>query len=150
MRIVVHKGDGRHRLICVRDDGSSTRAETGPGLPAHDLAHFVAERALGLRRGFFGNIAAGRTIAELNDPGVIRALDAEAWTAEALARALGATATGGCRAAELPSLVRAELGDGALPALDDGVARAMTDELARLLAEWRALPDGAALTLDWP
>lgn len=150
MRVVVHKGDGRHRLVCVRDDGSTTQAETGPGLPAHDLAHFVAERALGLERGFFGNVAGGRSIAELGDPAVIRALEAEAWAAEALARALGATATGGCRADELPALVRAELGDDALPALDGSVARAMADEFARLLAAWRALPDGAALTLDWP
>ena len=58
MRVVVHKADGRHRLVCVREDGSMTQAETGPGLPAHDLAHFVAERAFGLRRGFFGNVAA--------------------------------------------------------------------------------------------
>ncbi len=80
--------------MCVRDDGSTTQAETGPGLPGHDLLHYVAERALGLRRGFFGNVAAGRSLAALGDPAVIRALDEEAWTAEALARALGATATG--------------------------------------------------------
>jgi hypothetical protein len=149
MRVRVHKGDGRHRLICVRDDGSTTQSETGPGLPAHDLAHFVAERALGLRRGFFGNLAAGRTIAELGDPAVIRTLDGEAWVAETLARALGATATGGCRVDELPELVRAELGAGALPALTSDQARAMADELAALLAAWRALPEGEALTLDW-
>ncbi len=146
----IHKGGGRHRLVCVRDDGSSTQAETGPGLPAHDLAHFVAERALGLRRGFYGNVAAGHTIGELGDPAVIRALPPEAWTAETLARALGAVATGGCRVEELPALVRAELGEAALPRLDAAVARAMADEFAALLASWRALPDGEALTLDWP
>lgn len=150
MRVRIHKGDGRHRLVCVRDDGSSTQAETGPGLPAHDLAHWVAERALGLSRGFYGNIAAGRTIAELGDPEVIRMLPSEAWTAETLARALGALATGGCRVDELPALVRAELGADALPALDATVARAMADDFAALLASWRALPDGASLTLDWP
>jgi hypothetical protein len=150
VRVRIHKGGGRHRLVCVRDDGSSTQAETGPGLPAHDLAHWVAERALGLSRGFFGNVAGGRSIAELGDPAVIRTLPPEAWTAEALARALGAVATGGCRVEELPALVRAELGDGALPALDGAVARAMADEFAALLATWRALPDGDVLALDWP
>ncbi|MGZ3439228.1 MAG: hypothetical protein ACXVDD_06920 [Polyangia bacterium] len=148
MRIQVHKGGGRHRLICVRDDGSTTQSATGPGLPAHDLAHFVAERALGLRRGFFGNVAAGRTIAELGDPAVIRTLDAEAWAAETLARALGATATGGCRVDELPELVRAELGPDALPALDREVARAMAADFAALLAAWSALPEGEALALE--
>jgi hypothetical protein len=102
-----------------------------------------------LRRGFFGNLAAGRTIAELGDPAVIRTLDGEAWVAETLARALGATATGGCRVDELPELVRAELGAGALPALTGDLARAMADELLALLAAWRALPEGEAVTLDW-
>ena len=150
MRVRIHKGGGRHRLVCVRDDGSSTQAETGPGLPAHDLAHYVAERALALRRGFFGSIAAGRTIGELGDPAVIRTLPPEEWTAETLARALGAVSTGGCRVDELPALVRAELGADALPALDGTVARAMANEFAALLACWRALPDGDALLLDWP
>jgi hypothetical protein len=149
VRFAIHKGGGRHRLVCTRDDGTTTQAETGPGLPAHDLAHFVAERALGLMRGFFGNVAAGRTIAELGDLAVIRALDGEAWVAEALARALGATATGGCRVDELPALVRAELGADALPALTAEVARAMATEFAELVAAWRALADGETLSLPW-
>jgi len=150
VRIRIHKGDGRHRLICTRADGSTTQAETGPGLPAHDLAHLVAERALGLGAGFFGNVAAGRTIAELGDPAVIRTLGAEAWTAERLARALGATATGGCGADELPALVRAELGEAALPALTVDLAQQMVADFAAQLAAWRALADGDALVLDWP
>jgi hypothetical protein len=150
MLIRVHKGAGRHRLVCVRNDGSTTQAETGPGLPAHDLAHFVAERALGLGRGFFGNIGAGRTLAELGDAAVIRRLEPEAWVAESLARALGATVTGGCGVAELPALVRAELGADALPALTATTAAAMAAELTALLAAWRALPDGEALVLEWP
>ena len=102
-----------------------------------------------MRRGFFGNVAAGRTIAELGDPAVIRTLDGEAWAAETLARALGATATGGCRVDELPELVRAELGADALPALTADIARAMAAELAALLAAWSALPEGEALPLDF-
>jgi hypothetical protein len=150
MRIRIHKGAGRHRLICVRDDGSMTQAETGPGLPAHDLAHYVAERALGLGRGFFGNVASGRSIVALAEPDVIRGLDDEVWTAEALARALGATVHGGCRVDELPTLVRAERGEAAVPALTVDVARAMAARFAALLADWKALPDGEALELDWP
>lgn len=150
MRIRIHKVAGRHRLVCVRHDGTVTQAETGPGLPAHDLAHWVAERALGLGRGFFGNVAAGYSIAALSAPEVIATLDDEAWTAEALARALGATATGACRPEELTALVRAERGEDALPALTVDVARAMAADFAARLAEWAALPDGAALELEWP
>ena len=150
MRIAIHKGGGRHRLVCTRDDGTTTQAETGPGLPAHDLAHYVAERALGLRQGFFGNVAGGRTIAELGDPAVIPTLPPEAWTAETLARALGATATGACRVDQLPALVRAELGEAALPQLTDALAQTLVDDFATRLAQWRALADGDTLTLDWP
>jgi hypothetical protein len=150
MRFRIHNGAGRHRLICVRDDGSTTQSDAGPGLPAHDLAHYVGERALAIRRGFFGNIAAGHSIAALNAPDVIRTLDDEAWTAEALARALGATVTGGCRVDELPALVRAERGEAALPALTVDVGRDLAARYQALLADWKALPDGEALELDWP
>ncbi len=149
VRIALHKGGGRHRLTCTRADGTTTQSETGPGLPAPDLAHSGAARALGLGRGYFGIVAAGRTSAEPGDPAVIATLDGEAWVAETLARALGATATGGCRVDELPALVRAELGDGALPALTAEVARAMAAEFAAQLAAWRALADGETLSLDW-
>jgi len=51
----------RHRVTVARDDGSVTvvpMADYGPALP-HDLAHFVVERELGLRHGFWGLVVAG-------------------------------------------------------------------------------------------
>jgi hypothetical protein len=51
----------RHKVTVLRDDGSVTvvpMADYGPVLP-HDLAHFVVERELGVRFGFWGLVVAG-------------------------------------------------------------------------------------------
>ena len=156
MRIAFHKGSGRHTLSCVRDDGTTTRQEAGPGLPFHDLAHYIAERALGLRLGFFGMVAAGRSLRELSDPEVLRTLGEEAMehamVAEVLARAVGSMATGACRAEDLSTLLLAELGERlplALRNLSLQTVRAIEARYAALSAEWRALPEGATLTLPW-
>jgi hypothetical protein len=152
VRISIHKGPGRHTLRCTRADGTTTAARTGPGLPHHDLAHYVAERAARLDGGFFGLVAAGRSLAELSDPAVIATLPASVWLAETLARALGASATGGCGADEVLELARVELGDRFAPlaALTAADGRAMAERYGALLAEWGALPDGETLVLDWP
>jgi hypothetical protein len=152
MRIAFHKGTARHTLSCVRDDGTTTRQEAGPGLPFHDLAHYVAESTLGLRLGFFGMVAAGRSLRELSDPEVIRTLGEEAMVAEVLARAVGSMATGACRAEDLSTLLLAELAERlplALRNLSLETVRAIEARYAALSAEWRALPDGATLTLPW-
>ena len=78
----------RNQLACVRADGTRTTANLRPRLPPHDLAHYVVERQFGLRKGFFGNIAAGYSIEALSDKEVMKSLSGESWVAEILARAL--------------------------------------------------------------
>src|SRR5579884_1322148 len=130
MRIQIHKGERRHTLRCFRPDGTSTQASTGPGLPAHDLAHYVAETTLGLRGGFFGLVAAGRSLAELSDPAVVPGLEGEVWLAEALARALGSLRTGACEPAQFGPLVRDDLAAHGR-SLPPGLAAALSAEGAR-------------------
>src|SRR6267378_4318541 len=52
---------GRYETVVVRDDGVSYRLKGVAHMFAipHDLAHFLVEKALRLRHGFFGNIADG-------------------------------------------------------------------------------------------
>jgi hypothetical protein len=58
----------RHRLEIVRRDGSSERVELETkSLWLHDLTHFAVESEAGLQDGFWGALAAGKTLAELND-----------------------------------------------------------------------------------
>ena len=52
---------GRYETVVVRDDGVSYRVKGVAHMFAipHDLAHFLVEKTLRLRDGFFGNVADG-------------------------------------------------------------------------------------------
>lgn len=149
MRIRIARQHGRHRLQCVRDDGSITQAAAGPDLPHHDLAHYVAERVLNMRAGFFGAIADGRDIDELSNPAVIRTLPPEAWDAEIVARTLQGTDNGTVKNEDFIDSVRLERGELLQGLSNDSVVR-MQKEFRELLANWRAVPEGDALELPWP
>lgn len=62
MEIKVEKLDARRsQSVVTRDDRVTVRvAGYGPSQPLpHDLAHYVVEKELGLRRGFWGSVADG-------------------------------------------------------------------------------------------
>lgn len=102
----------------------------GGDLP-HDLHTFVIEQALGLEFGFWGCVAAGATF-----------------------KTLGRKRTPQGRAviaAHLADLDAAEARVNALYfAWRAGTPTELDDDLDAMLARWRALPDGADLTLEWP
>jgi hypothetical protein len=154
----------RHEMLCDRDDGSSERIDLGPSLPFHDVAHFVAETRLGLKGGYFGNLAGGMSARDLADPAVIRSLPSEAYVAEICARAVGALATGACRVAQFGELVGLELEGmsidvAATPGLaplgrnDAPACEVLASELLlefnALTARYRALADGEFLELEY-
>ncbi|HPF92090.1 MAG TPA: hypothetical protein PLL57_15625 [Flavobacteriales bacterium] len=149
MRIRIARVHGRHQLHCIRPDGSHSKAAAGPDLPHHDLAHYVAERTLGLLNGFFGAISAGRSIDQLSDPTIIRTLPREAWDAEVLARTLQGMDNGTVRAADFIASVTLERG-APFEGLDDGVVSRMIAEFSALLRRWEEVPEGGLLELDWP
>ena len=69
MRVLLHKiSDERHALEIVREDGRRERVdcETRSYLQ-HDLLHYAAETEASLSGGFWGSLARGRTLAEMND-----------------------------------------------------------------------------------
>lgn len=69
MRIELTGLDPRtHRFAIFRDDGSTESAvlETRSFL-VHDLTHYAVESVLKLDAGFYGLLAAGTKMAELND-----------------------------------------------------------------------------------
>lgn len=148
MRIRITKEGGRHRLICTRRNGTWTQGDIGPGLPYHDLAHYVVESELRLAEGFFGLVDAGRTIAELGEKEVVRTLPREAFVAETLARALQGLANGAVAQGDLIALVEAELGRRP-PGLTDASVQRMLSTYIALLNAWEAVPEGSALELRW-
>lgn len=148
MLIRIRKEREANRLICTRDDGSHTQEAIGPNLPYHDIAHFVVERELGMRHGFFGAIADGRGIAELTQPDTIRTLPAQAWEAEVVTRALQGLSNGAVERDAFINVVQAEL--GSVPqGLDEAAVMRMLAAYASLLKEWEAVEEGAALALRW-
>ena len=141
---VVKQADGRHRAVVTTDDGTVqfAVADYGTHLP-HDLVHYAVERALGMRYGFWGLIAAGarfdsvaafgarrpRRLAAVDDP-LVAAHAAELGEAERVANAVSRP--------------------GAEAGLAAGMRAVMDAELARLTTEWHALGVGGVLRLRWP
>jgi hypothetical protein len=150
MRIRLVKQGSRHRMICIRPDGSSTQTEVGGGLPHHDLAHFVVEKTLGIQSGFYGNIKRGYSIQQLSDKNVIIALPPEAMFAELLTRTLQAVDSGSCAPQDFIDLVRMEAGPAArLPELTQSVVSALMAEFQAVLRKWNATPETGSLELEY-
>lgn len=69
MRILLTKiSDRRHRLELVRRDGAREAIElvTREAL-FHDFVHYAVESSMGTQGGFWGALASGKTMADLND-----------------------------------------------------------------------------------
>jgi hypothetical protein len=103
---------------------------SGADLP-HDLYTFVIERALEIDHGFWGCVAAGATFRSLGrkrtQPGkaVIAANRKQLQDAERRVNAL-------------------------INARHTGLPTPVDQDLDVMLARWRALDDGAVITLEWP
>ncbi len=63
-----------HALSCIRSDGSTTWTRLRVPVQ-HDLIHYVVETTLGLRDSFFGLVARGVNITDLEKPKAQRAFD---------------------------------------------------------------------------
>ena len=151
MKIKLKKRRNGAQLVCERSDGSVELADVGPSLPNHDLAHFVAERCLEMKDGFYGNVEQGYSLSQLGNKDVIRTLGAESWQAEVVARAVGSLATGACTADQFAELINTELRQLRLPLLDGlnaTLADAMLAEFRQLAGSYEALNVGESLELE--
>jgi hypothetical protein len=151
MVIRITRRGSRNLLSCARPDGTTASADLGPVLPHHDLAHFVVERAFGLKEGFFGNVARGYTPAQLSDKDIIKSLGREPYRAEILARALASLTTGACTPAQFEDLVNAELLHLGLPhmRIEPQVRDALLAEFKGHLDTFGRLRDGDSMTLEF-
>jgi hypothetical protein len=152
MNIVITRKESRNLLKCVREDGTAMTAELGPGLPHHDLAHYVIERKLGLTGGFFGKIADGYTVAQLSDKDIIKTLGAQTLIAEVVARALQSLSSGACTADQFIELINAELVLWRIAALaiEPSTILEMSIEFQSLVERYSALKNGQSIELQFP
>ncbi|MEL6276402.1 MAG: hypothetical protein AAFU03_14980, partial [Bacteroidota bacterium] len=139
MTIELKKGALRHQLLCRRVDGTITRASTNDTLPLHDLAHYVVEKHLGLKNGFYGGIAKGFSIEELSDKEVIKTLPTEAMVAEVLTRNLQGLATPEGKVEDFLELVRweGEVLDLPMPNIPPEYVHEMGRQLKELAEQWK-------------
>jgi hypothetical protein len=151
MKITIAKKENRNLLKCVREDGTSMTAELGPGLPHHDLAHYVIERKLGLTGGFYGKLADGYTVADLSDKEIIKTLGAQTLIAEVVARALQSLTSGACASEQFLELINAELVRWRIAALviEMSTITEMSAEFRSLVERYGALKNGQCLELQF-
>jgi hypothetical protein len=155
MRIVLHKRSKMlHALEIVRSSGERelVECETRSYL-IHDLLHYAVEAEARLESGFWGNLARGRTLAELNDR-TGRALAAEAPGLMAIERVVGALSglTKVRTPAELVKALReyeAAIGEPTTPWLNEELISVVQERMRRLLGHWSATRYGSTMELPW-
>jgi hypothetical protein len=162
-------GEKRYRTEIERDDcvrvqvPAYDRTSTIP----HDLSHYVVERELGLRRGFWGSVADGALFsgmvvldgrqqpnAAARSKELIKANHENAIEAEALVRSFIEVIERGLKPDSVAA--QARLAQRWMPQHPD--ARALTSAhiqqvcaaLAAAQDRWQRLAPGGSFTVDWP
>ncbi len=156
MRICFRKvSDERHLLEIARADGSieSVEYETRSYL-MHDLLHFAVESEARLGSGFWGLLANGKTLADMNDrTGKAMAGDsAELGSIEQIVGVLSRVVKG-VPTADIVATLRltASSCGTALPEwVSEPLIDAVRERMRQLSGEWNATPCGKSLNLQWP
>jgi hypothetical protein len=112
------------------------------------------ESAAGIETGFWGLLARGCTLAEMNDRAGLPSAD-EAAEMATVERFVGALSGAGKEvpAAQLIAGLRryaSAMDSDVPPWLTEAVVVDAQERLRRLVGAWRATPAGSALELDWP
>lgn len=141
MDIVFRKiSNERHAVTITRSDGTSASVEVGTReFLRHDLAHLAIELELPIRKGYWGCVASGASLAGDGVAG------SDARLAESLA-------------GPIQTLFRTEAGPGAylelferssLPDSEDLAAR-VHERVRQLRGHWQATPYEGQMKLVWP
>lgn len=149
MRIALRKlSDERHVLEIRRADRIETMDCETRSYLVHDLLHYAVEAEARTNAGVWGSLAAGRTLAELNDRSeTVMTMAGELGMIERLVGMLTAAVQGRAAADVVEALRR----HGDMPAwLDEAFVTAVQERMRRLLGQWRATPFGGAMELAWP
>jgi hypothetical protein len=154
MRIAFRKiTDERHALEIASDGGpcEQVECETRSYL-VHDLLHYAVEAEAGLRSGFWGSLARGRTLAEMNDRTGAMSGDPEMAAIEQIVGPLHPSTKGRSPREVAEGMRRfAESLGTTMPAwLDEAFVASVQERMRRLLGQWRDTRCGERLELAWP
>jgi hypothetical protein len=151
MKIRILNRGSRNQLIAERKGGGVEIADLGPKLPFHDIAHFVVERQLKLRNGFYGNIYDGFSVQQLSDKEIIRTLPLQSAVAEIVTRALQSLSVGACTMEQFMQLIGEEFGlygIGYPLDLDHRAIHEMLSAYQGIVSQWDELKEGEGLELQ--
>lgn len=155
MHVLLTKvSDLRHRIEVIRNDGSREKAEVETrSLLVHDFVHYAVESIAGMTSGFFGMLAAGAPLGQLNDAQATWDPDSQIGLAESIVGPMQSVMKGRADAAELlAGLDSMFIATGKkLPAwvTPDFIAQ-VEAEYRRLWGAWKATPYSGQLVLVWP
>lgn len=143
--------------MVVRTDGSFTGDQLrSDGFGAiHDLTHFVVEQTLGLDCGFFGLIELGWNIRDFDNKANTPSIPDEAIVIECLVGQLtNLVIRGPAVGVEDFNWLVAEAVAGVrpnsvAPQLSDEIFAELCNRLADLLGQWKALPAGESVELEF-
>jgi hypothetical protein len=151
VRVFLHKlTDQRHALEIVRDSGDRERMECETrSLLVHDFIHFAVEEAAQLTDGFWGKLANGKTLVEMNDRGSPD--DPAMMEIERIVGALSMAAKGITPSQVVASLKAYSVAVGvSLPEwLTESFVARVQARLRQLRGEWNATAYGRAMELRW-
>jgi hypothetical protein len=147
--------DERHVLEVARADRrtESVECETRSYL-LHDLLHYAVESEARLQSGFWGHLAAGKTLAQMNDRSGAGTADV-AGEVGAIERLVGAMhmTTKGRSSREIVEGVRRfyeSIGEQAPAWLTEALVDAVHERMRRMQGAWRATPRGGSVELSFP
>ena len=157
MRIRLTKvSDEQHRLEIERDDGSREAIDlvTREAL-FHDLLHYAVESAMATQGGFWGALAAGKTMADLNDRSG-ESMREFAVTLLPVEEAVGMM-TGVVRSEDPDALAAAtirryhESMERPVPAwCSESFVSEVREQMRQLVGRWRAAPYRHSMEIEWP
>lgn len=155
MHVLLTKlSDLRHRVEVVRADGTRDKAELDSrSFLAHDLVHYSVEAIAGMTWGFFGTLAAGAPLRQLNDRDATWDPDSQIGLAESIVGPMQSVMKGRTDAASLlAGLEEMFSATGKLrPAwITPQFVDLVHAEYDRLWGAWKAVPYQGQLVLVWP
>jgi len=156
MRIRLTKlNDERHVLEIERDDHLRERVELETrSTLLHDLTHFAVEEAAAIDQGFFGSLAAGKTLAELSGrsgdaPSPYTGVLLEVERTVAVLQRMTRTGESPAAAHERITAMLAVQSEQPPAWFTLELVRRVQEQMRRLVGQWRATPYGSAMELVW-
>ncbi len=153
MDIIFKKGNGRNSITCQRPDKSSTWTEADSFMVSHDLTHFVVEKKLGLKNGFYGLLSDGIDITDFEKKQKItpKEIPAEGIKAELLVNMILTEKNDKTRISDFNQVYNdsAQKFNIANESFSNLILDQIHSEIDEMLEQWKKLKTGETIRLKW-